>query len=421
MFDNLSIREKLVVLLGLSAAIALFISSVITLYSTFVSQKEESLRVLRQMADVTSENMRAALAFQDADSARKMLAPLRADPHIMLALVDGEEGKPMGSYHAANLSASDAGRYEQDLRNSVRTNLAALFEQRTVVQEVTRDRMYVITPILFEEKPIGVLAIVSDTVAVRDRIVRFVVFQLLVSIVTLAILFVVSIRLQKLFTKPIFDLIDTVNRVAATRNYVDHIESRRKDEFNDLYIDFNTMLAEIRDRDEKLSKLAITDVLTGLANRRYAMEEMQAMTVRASRKSEPLGVIVLDVDFFKAVNDTYGHPAGDRVLKAIAKLLLGSARKYDLVARIGGEEFLVLCDGSGATETAAVAERIRESVEKCDFELGDERHLGVTVSIGAYSAVPDQNGAEFLIKTADDALYRAKTGGRNRVEMGAIG
>lgn len=420
MFDNLSIREKLVVLLGLSAAIALFISSVITLGSTFVTQKEESLRVLRQMADVTSENMRAAVAFRDGDSARKMLVPLRADPHILLALVDGEGGMPLGDYHAARLSARDAVRFEAELRQAVRANQGALFTKRTMVQDITLDHMYVIKPILFEDKPIGMLAIVSDTVAVRDRIVRFVVFQVLVSILTLAILVAISIRLQKVFTRPIFDLIETVNRIAATKNYADSIESRRKDEFNHLYVDFNAMLAEIRERDEKLSKLAVTDALTGLANRRQAMEEMQAMVVRAWRKAEYLGVILLDVDFFKKINDTYGHPVGDRVLREIAQRVLGGARQYDLVARIGGEEFLVLCDGSNAAETAAVAERIRAGVEGRCFELDDGRHLQATVSLGAYSTIPGSNDVEALIKIVDEALYRAKRAGRNRVEMGRM-
>lgn len=184
------------------------------------------------------------------------------------------------------------------------------------------------------------------------------------------------------------------------------------------------MLSDIRERDERLSKLATSDALTGLANRRHAMEIMETMVTRAHRKGEPLGVIMLDVDFFKKVNDRYGHPVGDMVLKKVAQILQGSAREYDLVARIGGEEFLVLCDNSTIQVAKALAERIRSSVECCYIEHEAGQPLSVTVSLGIYSALPSQadiaNNGEDLIKVADEALYRAKEGGRNRYEIGTM-
>lgn len=177
------------------------------------------------------------------------------------------------------------------------------------------------------------------------------------------------------------------------------------------------MLGEIRERDEKLSKLATTDTLTGLANRRHVMETMETMLVRARRKAEPLGVIILDVDFFKRINDTFGHPVGDTVLKAIAIILEQSAREYDTVARIGGEEFLVLCDNTDKETVRLVAERIRTNVEQAVI-AHDSGQLQATVSLGAFSAIPVDLDEEALLKIVDDALYRAKQAGRNQVQMG---
>jgi diguanylate cyclase (GGDEF)-like protein len=206
-----------------------------------------------------------------------------------------------------------------------------------------------------------------------------------------------------------------MQEVARTKNYRTTLDSRRTDEFDNLYQGFNAMLTDIRERDDRLSQLATTDALTGIANRRHAMEMMETMATRAQRKNEPLGVIMLDIDFFKKVNDRYGHPVGDLVLKEIAQVLQANAREYDLVARFGGEEFVVLCDGGTSEVTVAIAERIRLGTEARRIEYHPGQFVSVTVSLGVHSAVPqaDENIAQ-MIKTADEALYRAKESGRNR-------
>ena len=203
--------------------------------------------------------------------------------------------------------------------------------------------------------------------------------------------------------------------VAATKNYHSRLNSQRRDEFDNLYQGFNAMLEEISERDERLSKLATTDALTGLANRRHAMEIMQTMATRAYRKGEALGVILLDIDFFKQVNDRYGHPVGDLVIREIATILQASAREYDLAARFGGEEFIVLCDGGTWETTVAVAERIRRAVEERRIEYAPGEFMNVSVSLGVFSTTPQENApVEQWIHAADQALYRAKNMGRNR-------
>ena len=418
MFNSLSIRHKLAVLLGLSAGLGLAISSAITLYSTYIGESQSALRLLRQLAGVTSENMRAALAFRDERSAQTMLDALKTNPNILFASVLDEDGQLLGHYRAASHSEAAAKQHDLELRRMVASHQSSLTSQANTVEHMSESHMYVLQPIFFEDKPIGVLSIVSDKQDMRDKMSRFIFFQVLVSLLTLTILIVLSLRLQRLFTRPIFELIDAMQGVAASKDYSSRAFSSRKDEFNDLHTGFNTMLGEIRDRDLRLSKLATTDTLTGLANRRHAMDTLQSLAIRANRKQEPLGVVILDVDLFKHVNDTYGHPVGDLVLKQIASILQRCSREYDLVGRIGGEEFLILCDGADSGTSSGIAERIRSSVEAARIELEDGRTLQVTVSLGVNSTIPSSVDIESLIKNADEALYRAKQSGRNRIEIG---
>lgn len=415
-FNNLSIRFKLVVLLGASAAIALLISSVLTLYSLYVSEKEEALRVLRQLGGVSSENLRAALAFRDAGSAQRILSPLQANPQIVAAFIEDEEGQAFSCYFAPGLSEEKC----EQTRKAARETLGAVQKRDNGVELSTFRHLYVMQPIMFEGTLIGTLSIVSDTSAIRIKLVRYIKSQLMISVGTMVILILISIPLEALFTRPIFALLAAMREVSRTQNYAVNVQLTRQDEFMDLCQGFNTMLAEIHERDEKLSRLATTDALTGLISRGYALEQMEAMLVRAGRKNEPLGIILLDIDYFKQINDTFGHPVGDTVLQEVGRILSASAREYDLAARFGGEEFLILCDNADQETTRAVAERIRSRFENHTIATGDGHQVQITVSLGICSASSCERAVDQLLKTADTALYRAKESGRNRIEVGVM-
>lgn len=165
----------------------------------------------------------------------------------------------------------------------------------------------------------------------------------------------------------------------------------------------------------QLTTLAHTDSLTGVGNRRRFLERLSAEVARAKRSGRQLSMLLLDVDHFKTVNDTYGHPAGDAVLRKLGALLVGQHRVYDDVGRLGGEEFGALLPEVAPRQAVLVAERLRAKVESTTFaELGGG---SVTVSIGvAGAAGADADAdAELLYKRADEELYRAKNTGRNRV------
>jgi diguanylate cyclase (GGDEF)-like protein len=168
-------------------------------------------------------------------------------------------------------------------------------------------------------------------------------------------------------------------------------------------------------RFSSVKNMAIYDTLTNLFNRRYFEERMTVEEQKAFYGGTALSLIMVDIDHFKRVNDTFGHTEGDQVLTKIASLLKNSVRKKDTVARYGGEEFILMLPEAGLPESYMIAERIRRLVESMLFELGNAR-LNLTVSLGI-SNFP-QHGArskEELLQMADQALYDAKRGGRNKV------
>ncbi len=172
---------------------------------------------------------------------------------------------------------------------------------------------------------------------------------------------------------------------------------------------------ELEDVNKQLVKLSITDGLTELFNHRHIHELLGEEFERSQRTGESIGVVMMDLDHFKAVNDTHGHPTGDVILRETARMIRDSAREIDMPGRYGGEEFIALLPETDEEEAANFAQRIRTAVEGYVFR-DDETTVRMTVSGGvAACARGDHDSPQRLLKRADDALYAAKEGGRNRV------
>ncbi len=414
-FRDLSIRYKLTVLLGASAAIALLISVALSLALAFVTQRSESLRHLQQIANIASDNLTAALAFRDGDSAERLLGSLYVTPNILIGIIHDEEGLPFSVYPTVSRKQPVVTEFVAQLPQLLKENHATLFAQQKGLSLIELHFMYTITPIQFDGKTIGTLTLLSDTRELKQKLVYFVAMQGAISLATLVIIAFISIRLQQVFTAPIFSIIEVIRTIAKTKNYAVSVRAVQNDEFKVLYTHFNGMIAEIQERDAQLCRLATTDVLTGLANRRHAMEELQTLVTRAQRKQEFFGLVMFDVDHFKRINDHYGHPVGDIVLKEVAGILSHLAREYDLVARMGGEEFLVLCDNSDQEASCAIAERMRQGIEGAVITYADGKTLQVTASAGVYAICPQTEDTAVPLSRVDEALYHAKHSGRNRV------
>ena len=177
--------------------------------------------------------------------------------------------------------------------------------------------------------------------------------------------------------------------------------------------------AKLEIAKRKLKAAAMTDALTELPNRRYAMKRLEMEWANSSRTHGPLATILLDVDHFKAVNDNHGHDIGDAVLWSTAQAINRSLRRGDTCARIGGEEFLVICPNTDVEGAEQLAERIRVSVEENIIERPTFKGA-VTVSLGVGYRTPSTVSIDQLIKMADNAVYHAKRTGRNRVVAGHI-
>jgi diguanylate cyclase (GGDEF)-like protein len=178
---------------------------------------------------------------------------------------------------------------------------------------------------------------------------------------------------------------------------------------------FNHMVARLRASHGELHELSITDSLTGLANRKHLMETLEAEIERCRRYHRPLAIAMVDIDHFKRFNDTFGHLAGDEVLRRLAAIFRASLRSADFAARYGGEEFLIVLPETDAATATEIAERIRARVA-AESAQRDAVSPRITVSAGIAEAGEDEN-LEILIHKADAALYRAKEGGRDRVEI----
>jgi diguanylate cyclase (GGDEF)-like protein len=172
--------------------------------------------------------------------------------------------------------------------------------------------------------------------------------------------------------------------------------------------------AELQILTRKLRSAALTDPLTGLPNRRYAMKRLNQAWEASARTGKAMSTIMMDIDFFKSVNDEYGHDAGDAVLKETAIQLQDVCRDSEDVCRIGGEEFLVICANADANEASQCAERIRVAIESNVVHWKDFNR-SVTMSLGVAAREPGIGSGEELMKASDEAVYLAKETGRNRV------
>lgn len=171
----------------------------------------------------------------------------------------------------------------------------------------------------------------------------------------------------------------------------------------------------LRQKLDHSLEMAVTDPLTGLHNRRYMNGQLEALMSRANRGGDPVAVLVLDIDHFKAVNDSLGHDAGDEVLREFSVRLATNVRAVDLPCRFGGEEFVVVMPGTTLEDAHRIAERIRRDVGASPFRILGGEPLAITVSVGVAASMGADDTPASLLKRADEGVYEAKKAGRNRV------
>jgi len=211
--------------------------------------------------------------------------------------------------------------------------------------------------------------------------------------------------------KPIVDKVLEARLFAARRLLRLRQEIDREHEEN------RQNLAQLAVANRRLEEAALTDVLTKLPNRRYAIRRLRQVWSSANRADSSVACMLIDIDHFKSINDTFGHIQGDHALCAVATVLRSAAPSNDEVCRIGGEEFLVICEDTYLEAAGSAAERLRFAVEKYQGRIKDSE-ISLTVSIGVAVGMARDTDTETLMKVADSAVYLAKDSGRNRVCFG---
>ncbi|MGM0631441.1 MAG: sensor domain-containing diguanylate cyclase, partial [Pseudomonadota bacterium] len=246
--------------------------------------------------------------------------------------------------------------------------------------------------------------------------------------------------LAKSSTKPSVDLFNSLvhpddiatiraSEEKAKETGVHHVQHRMKhakghyiwvEEQAEMQSDGVTLIGAVRDISEqkalelKLREMVATDEMTGLYNRRFFSEEVEKSLLHASRHKEPLSLLMLDIDHFKTVNDNYGHPVGDSVIKAISDTLQHETRSGDSVSRIGGEEFAIMLPKTPFEDAFRVAEKLRAKIEQQSIKISADTEIAVTITIGVARAKSGDTWTK-LLSRADKALYRGKGSGRNKV------
>ncbi|KQC13909.1 MAG: hypothetical protein APR63_06930 [Desulfuromonas sp. SDB] len=223
-----------------------------------------------------------------------------------------------------------------------------------------------------------------------------------------------SINIASFAAVPIPSKEDTMGAVLLLSSYLNNFTHRDLELLDVFSILLGAALERSRLYEEK-EKLAIKDGLTGLFNHRFLQEILDEEISRGQRSNKPLSFIIIDLDHFKNVNDTYGHRAGDKVLKTIARFITDSVRKFDFVGRYGGEELALVLPDCTNRQALIVAEKIRSGIENLEIEVDQDKILTVTVSIGVSSYPLRAVNKEDLIEDADRSLYVAKQKGRNKI------
>ena len=349
---------------------------------------------------------------------------------------DMKLGLPFTSFVVADAKGmilTDGSRRNDAFGTKLDVDLARLKQQQIIVENTEQGERISFTiqsknhfagygQIIYSKAPltsaIGKLHAMLDSEWMDFRTV-FLRISLIGIGASLAIAALLSFLFSGTISRPLVLLKHAANRVA--QGDLDcRVEIDTHDEIGELAATFNRMVADMKrstqqlqEVNRKLHEVSITDGLTGLCNYAHFMDELIKEEARAQRSNSNFGIILFDLDLFKAVNDTYGHEKGNILLRAVSDILKANARRMDTVARYGGEEFAMLMPDSKGAERE-VAERIRKKIEGTEFTGIADTPVRITISGGVCTYPRDAQSVSELLDRADKGLYMAKTGGRNK-------
>lgn len=392
---RLRLKTKLMIVISLATVLILGASIFAFVQYDRRAYLETLVREQQIIGEIIGQRSTAALSFNDFQRANENLSSLAANPLILLGCMYKQN-----DLFAAYINKTDNGMTCPD--KPVTNNIDHL---RDGYLDTLQD-------IRLNEQLIGQLYLRSSLSQMSQRELKLVTIVVIIAAIAGIIGLYIASQLIAIVTRPLMLLESAAARITTTHDYQIRAEKHFDDDIGHLIDNINTMLDTIQEQDSALKAIAFHDALTGLPNRRLFKDRLEQEISRSRREHSQLGLMFLDLDNFKGINDSLGHEAGDQLLVTIAERLSDSVRQQDLVCRLGGDEFTVLLIGIHDVEDViAVAETILTRLRE-PIQLGDYTHIATT-SIGLAIFPKDSESASSLMKHADIAMYKAKEAGKN--------
>jgi diguanylate cyclase (GGDEF)-like protein len=391
-FINQKIQFKLILINVLVIVIAL-LPIVLALFGyEFYAVRKATLQEVRVQAAIVSDNAAAAVAFEDAVTATEALATLQASPDIIRAALLQPNGTVLATYKWNDIPL-----------------LPDLLHLKTssTIETLTEDGFSLRRPVFLKENFVGYLALEASLASFHQRMRLYLGVILLVVLFGVALSFWLAMKLEKSIVRPLANLIETVQRVTINQDFSMRPMVESDDEIGQLSQAFRDMMSIIQERDTRLQDLAYFDSVTTLPNRHYFKERIEEVVSRSIQRKQRCCLMLVDLDDFKVVNDTYGHHVGDDLLRVVGKRINSVLRKNDILCRIGGDEFALILENIDENSfTKMLADRVNAAISKPTKLYGCKVKIGASIGI---SLCPDHAlDTSDLLKTADTAMYVVK-------------
>ena len=390
-----------------TALIAGMLSVIFILVYQYYSEKANVENANQTLTKILAKNIAPAVLFDDSKNIKESLLSLNYEKRVKQAFAMDNKWKRLGSYSRDNSPT-----------NTILSSLNAKTEQFWNGWD-----LYTISSINIDNKDIGSLIVVTSMNEFVMHIAREAFFISLFIIFGVSLAYKYHTVLSKEILIPISKLNESTNIIIETNSLTARVGVYNNDEIGELAKNFNVMLDKLYQSHNELHKQkdlmaykAHHDELTGLPNRALFNDRLELAITKASRKESVVAVFFLDLDRFKDINDTYGHDAGDAVLKVFAQRLKQSIRAEDTLARMGGDEFMIILEDHVSPNTSAVvAQKILDAMkEPIELEANSIK-LSTSIGIALYSQ--DAEEPHELIKNADIAMYDAKQSGRDNFKF----
>ncbi|MBI5196613.1 MAG: EAL domain-containing protein [Nitrospirae bacterium] len=429
-FKDIPLKQQLISISLLTTVVALLLTGLVLIAGEIVSFRSSLVENITAQAKIIGNNSTAALTFNDQNAAEETLSALKSVPDIDFALIYAKDGSVFAKYK----------------RKDVKKDYSPP-EIREDGYDFGVEHLTLFQSIVLDNEVIGTVYIRCDLNELYKRISWNIGVVLVLLALSIFVAFLLMSKLLQSITKPMMSMVQLMKTISTTKNYTLRSSIERQDEIGVLSGGFNEMLEQIQSRDMEIKRsyeqllqeftvrkqaedtikyMAYYDSLTGLPNRSLFNDRLSQVILQAQRNNQKLAVIFLDLDRFKNINDTLGHPTGDLLLKAVADRLSKSLRQSDTIShdvideftisRHGGDEFTILLPGVNHVRDAArVAQKVLDILTE-KFSVGiHELFISASAGISMYPA--DGDNAETLVKNADIAMYTAKEHGRNNYQF----